>query len=74
MMYFVLEVIKLSVIVACKKLPLDAKTYFIVAEFAKLVVIGLVMIGLHLYNVDTSSPVQIEDKQITTEEVYYDTH
>ena len=62
MMYFLLEVIKLSVIVACKKLPLDAKTYFIVAECTKLLVVGLVMLGLHLYNVDTNKPVQIEDK------------
>jgi hypothetical protein len=70
MTYFLLEVIKLSVIVACKKLPLEAKDFFIFAEISKLVVIGLVMIGLHSSSVNTSNPVQIEDTK--SYEVYYD--
>ena len=51
MMYFVLEVIKLSVIVACKALPLSSKDYFVIAEVSKLIVIGFIMLGINLYGV-----------------------
>jgi hypothetical protein len=70
MSYFLLELVKLTVIVSCKYLPLEAKDFFIISEISKLVVIGLVMLGLHLYSPDNNSPVQIEDKQITTEVQY----
>jgi hypothetical protein len=43
-----MEVLKLSVVVACKKLPLSPKNYFIVAETVKLIIVGLVMLGINL--------------------------
>jgi len=48
MFYFLMEVLKLSVVVACKKLPLSPKNYFIVAETIKLIIVGLVMLGISL--------------------------
>ena len=48
MFYFLMEVLKLSVIVACKKLPLNPKDYFICAEILKLLVVGVVMLGISL--------------------------
>jgi len=48
MFYFLMEVLKLSVVVACKKLPLDPKSYFIAAEVIKLIIVGLVMLGISL--------------------------
>ena len=47
MLYFILELVKLSVIVGCKFLPLDAKNFFIVAETSKLVVVGLLLFVLN---------------------------
>jgi hypothetical protein len=72
MSYFLLELVKLTVIISCKYLPLEAKDFFIISEISKLVVIGLVMMGLHFYSVDSNNPVQIEDKQIVATEVQYD--
>lgn len=47
MLYFILEIVKLSVIVGCKFLPLDAKNFFIVAETAKLLIVGILLLVLN---------------------------
>ena len=65
--YFLLELLKLSVIVACKALPLDAKDYFIIAEVSKLIIIGLVMFGISTYNKPHdhhSPPILISEAQL----------
>jgi hypothetical protein len=59
--YWVLELIKLSVIIGCKRLPLDPKDFFIVAECTKLLVVGLVMFGIELAKPDTPNTENLQE-------------
>ena len=69
MLYFILELVKLSVLVGCKFLPLDAKNFFIVAETSKLVVVGILLFILNTYGtVEGSKTIpsqQPQQQQIT---------
>ena len=71
MLYFILELVKLSVIVGCKFLPLDAKNFFIVAETSKLVVVGILLFGLNTCGVvegSKSIPSQQQQQQTTQQQ------
>ena len=57
MLYFILELVKLSVIIGCKFLPLDAKNFFIVAETAKLVIIGILLMVLNSQGTEGSKTI-----------------